>query len=294
MEFILPILVNSDSNQNAKNVSLDGSTFTIYYDDPLLIPDNATKCFLAVQESTIWNVVFNVNTGVNDAFKLTYFDGSLSVEYDIIFPAGLYDISSLNSTLDRLLINEGAPSNLLTLSGNSANNKSIITNNVLTPETIEIDFTIDNCIRTILGFDSQTIAASSGIISYESDSIASFNNIDHFLIHSDIVGKGLLINNKYSQVIAQVNIDSPPGDQIIYRPFHELYIPCNEIIGRKISNSNFWLTDNNNNKVNTNGEIFTIRFALHYVTDKEENELLKIMHSIKDLLFRSLKKLNLV
>ena len=217
----------------------------------------------------MWNTSPNIITGSNDAFRITHFDGTLTVQYDIQIPQGLYDLTGLNSAIDRELVNDSAPSNLITLLGDNPTQKTVIQINVTSP---------------VLGFDSKVIGPVSGVVSYYSDNVAQFNNIEYFIIHSNIVGKGLRIGNNYSQAIAQINIDQAPGNQIIYSPYHTLFIPCNEIIGRVISGANFYLTDNNNNKVNTNGEIFSIRFALHYVISEEENKMINKMNSLVNLM----------
>lgn len=264
IEYHLPLLVSSDTNQGAENVSSDGSYFEIYFERPIIIPKKAMNVSVTVQEATVWNVVANITTGVNDQFELSYFDGAITVVYTITIPQGLYDLPTLDDTLNRLLVNAGSPSNLITLVGDNATQKTVIDINVVAPNTVAIDFTIANSVREVLGFDSQLIPAQSGPVSIQSDNPARFNNIEYFLIHSSLVGRGLRIGDNYNNTIAQVLIDNSPGNQIISRPFNPPPIPAQEIAGNKVSSARFWLTDQANNRLDTNGEIFSCRLVIHY------------------------------
>ena len=80
-----------------------------------------------------------------------------------------------------------------------------------------------------------------------------------------LINKGLRNNNRYTQIVSQVLIDVPPGSQILSRPFNIPRIPANELIGDKRNLINVWLTDNNNNRVNTAGENYSVRLIINYI-----------------------------
>jgi hypothetical protein len=283
MEYSYPLLVSSNPNNGAVNVNELGSRFDLYFDTPYQVPKNAKRCFLNVEAASVWWNVPNISNILNnDQFSLTYFDGFISTPFNITIPKGLYDLNDLNEAINRELVNDGAPNNLITLIGDNSTQKTVIQFNPVAPATISIDFTISNSIRTILGFNSQVIPASSGPISFTSDNVAQLNSIDYFLIHSNLVGKGLRIGNNFSQVICQVLLDVPPGSQQTYEPPHPLYIDCNELIGRTVSSINVYLTDNNNNLVDTNGEYFSCRFSVHYVIEHEENKMIELLGQLLD------------
>lgn len=269
LEYRIPMLVSSDPNNGAKNISSDGSRFDLFFERPIIIPKNAKNCYIVNQESTIWWTVPNIVTDVNDTFQLTYFDGFLIFPFTVVLPQGLYSLADLDDAINRDLVNQGAPPNLITITGDNATQKSIIQINVLAPATISIDFTIAQSIRDILGFDSQVIPAQSGIISIFSENVANFNTIDYFLIHTDLVSRGLRINDSYSSTIAQVLIDVQPGSQIVSKPFNPPPIPANELIGSRHSKATFWLTDQADNEVNTNGEIWSSRFVIYYTIPED-------------------------
>lgn len=269
IEYALPYLVSSDTSIGAKNISPGGDRFDLFFERPIIIPKNAVNCYIVVESATVWWVVPNILTGINDTFLISHFDGVLTVAYTVILPQGIYSLTDLDDAINRDLVNQGAPNSIITITGDNATQKSIIQINVLAPETILIDFTPTNTFRDILGFNSQIIPATSGITSIFSDNIANFNTIDYFLLHTDLVSRGLRINSDYNSTIAQVLINVQPGSQIISEPFNPPKIPSNELIGSRHSKATFWITDQSNQAINTNSEFFSMRFVIYYSLPEE-------------------------
>ena len=174
----------------------------------------------------------------------------------------LYDLNTLQVSIDSAVVADGGASGLFTLIGDSATQKVIIRINGI---GISIDFTIANSFRDILGFNSQvlgpTVVAQTDFLA---DNQAQFNTLDYFLVHSDIVSEGMRTNNTYDQTISQILIDQSPGSQIVSRPFNPPRIPSNELIGGKRKLIRFWLTDQSNNRVNTNNENWSARIIIEY------------------------------
>ena len=131
-----------------------------------------------------------------------------------------------------------------------------------------IDFTQADTIRDILGFNSQIIGPS--VVSeenFDSDNVAAFNNIEYFVLHTDLVSYGLRTNNRYTQAVAQVLIEADPGSQIAHQPNNPPEISCTELIGIKKNNIRVWLTDQANRLVNTAGETYSMRLVIYYDTE---------------------------
>jgi len=264
----ISILVSSDPASGARNVSADGSQFEIQLEGALSIPAEAVNITLDVEESTVWWVVPNIITGVNDKLYITVpraSDNALTA-YVVVIPQGLYDLTGLNQAINRELQNQGAkidPNNTVNLLPDDATQRVEIS---LTYLGSEIDFTPIDTFRDILGFNSQIIGPTI-IAPYiqVADNTASFNQVNYFLIHSDLTNKGIRFNNQYNQTISQVLIDVPPGSQIVSRPFNPAKINAHELGGSKRTTIRFWLTDDKNRAVNTNGEFFTCRVAIKYL-----------------------------
>ena len=79
------------------------------------------------------------------------------------------------------------------------------------------------------------------------------------------MNKGIRFNNSYNQTVAQVLIDVAPGSQIVSTPFNPAKCNAQELAGSKRTNLRFWLTDDKQRNVNTNGEYFTARIVIHYM-----------------------------
>jgi hypothetical protein len=131
---------------------------------------------------------------------------------------------------------------------------------------VSIDFTQGDTFRDILGFDSLVYGPyTSTPINILAPDVAAFNQVNYFLIHSDLTNKGIRFNNNYSQTVAQVLIDVPPGSQIVSRPFNPAKISTQELAGTNRTNLRFWLTDDENRRVNTNGEYWSARIVIDYL-----------------------------
>lgn len=266
-EYRVPFIFSSDSETGAINISNDGSSFEVELETPLIIPKTAKTCYVSVDRSTIWWNIFNIKAGINDQFKISYDDGiNPLVTETLTINSGLYDIEHLNAAILFEIANVGTlPIDIIVLLPDTATQKSVFQFNYT---GVQIDFTIANTFREILGFDSRLVplAPSTITLQYEySDNIASFNQIEYFLIHSDLVSRGIRINNSYNQTIEQVLIDVPPSSQIISTPFHPIFVPAPELIGETRKLLRFWLTDDKNNLVDTNNEIFSLRLVIHYI-----------------------------
>ena len=125
--------------------------------------------------------------------------------------------------------------------------------------------TPNDTFRTILGLNS-AIYGPYATAPYElvAPNIAGFNTVNYFLIHSDLTSRGIRFNNTFTQVISQILIDVPPGSQIIYAPFNFPSISCPELIGASRKVMRFWLTNDKNERVNTNGENWSARVVIKY------------------------------
>jgi len=269
MSFTIPeeisMIVSSDPTNGATNISPDGSYFEVQLQDGLKVPKDALNVNISVEEATIWWSVPNVITGENDKMYITGPD-TLDVIQNFILtiPQGLYDLAGINEAMARELEAAGAkidPEPLITLSPDEATQRVQMRFNYA---TVSIDFTQTDTPRVILGFDAQVYSPvpTNPILA---PSVAAFNRINYFLIHSDMTNKGIRFNNNYNQTIGQVLIDVAPGSQIVSRPFNPAKINAPELAGTTRTNLRFWLTDDEDRRVNTNNEYWSARIVIHYL-----------------------------
>jgi hypothetical protein len=265
-------LVSSDPSAGAVNRSQDGSEFEIQFDDALIIPQDAVSISVCCEESTVWWVVPNIITNLNNTFYV-YGDSTLGVPtlYTIQIAQGLYDLSALNTSLLNGLETAGARQfngtvyqPLISLSPDNATQKVLIRFNY---SNVYIDFSQPSTPREILGFNSAVYGpyalTPQNILA---PNVAAFNTVNSFLISSDIIGsKGIRFNNRYNQIISQVLINVSPGSQIVSTPFNPPRLQAQELAGAKRTNLRFRLSDDKLRPVNTNGEFWTARIVIRYL-----------------------------
>ena len=255
--FTIPIVFSSSSDSGANNKSDDGSSFSVDLQTAIKVPSDAHYCWVEVQSAQVWNTVPNITTGTNDKFYFSY----SGIDYNFTLEQGLYDLDALSYAISRNLLLLGLTSDIITLTGDQATSKCVFT---FKDSTVQLDFTKSQTFRDILGFNSRIVSGSSQLI-IKGDNVAGFNLINYFLIHCDLVNYGLGYNDRFSQIVSEVYIDAPVGSQILSRPYNVPKIPANELIGVSRNSIQIWLTDENNNRVNTNGEDFSFRMTINYV-----------------------------
>jgi len=264
----ISLLFSSDAKNGATNISNNGDRFEVQFQDGLKIPSNAVNVQVSLQESSIWWVIPNITSGVNSEFYITApraSDDALTA-YQISVPTGLYDLSALNDTIQRELENAGAkisPDPVCTLLPDDATSRAEIR---VAYANTEIDFTQSDTFRDILGFNSQILTNVAVVpFIHLADNTAAFNTINSFLVHSDLVSRGIRLNNSFNQTLGQVQIDVQPGSQIVSKPFNPPRVSADELAGSIKSTIRFWLTDQTNSGVNTNGETWSARVVISYL-----------------------------
>ena len=274
------LVVTSSANAGASNRSPDGSYFEVYLNEAIEVPKEAMACTLSVQAATVWWTVPNIITGVNDKLYITGPNVSdVGTNFVITLPKGLYDLNGMNQAILRELENADAkisPAPLIVLTADESTSKVEIRFNYT---TVSLDFTQLQTFREILGFNSTVVGPFPGAPqTVVAPNVAAFNQLNYFLIHSDLTNRGIRVNDKFTQTIAQVAIDVPPGSQITYQPLNLPTISVNSLIGAKKTVLKFWLTDENNNRVDTNGENWSAQIVIKYLrpfviahTDKKLN-----------------------
>ncbi len=256
----IPIIASSSPEAGATNIQLDGSSFEIRLQQPILMPHNLQNCTVQVDEATVWWTIPNISAALgNNQF---YFE-HLATPYVITIPDGLYSVSDLNTTIDRELVTATGISGLVTLSADNATQKVEI---LINQAGSQIDLTPLDTFRDIIGFTSQKVpvAVSVGSYSQLGDNVAAFNTIEYFLLHCDLIGQGIRVNDTYNQTVAQILIDVKPGSQIVSREFNPPKSEALQLAGQTIDRIKFWLTDQDNNEIDTHDEVFGCRMIIKY------------------------------
>ena len=266
----ISFIVNSSSSNGATNVSSGGDYFEIHLEDGIDIPRDAEGVNVSVEDADVWWSIPNIIAGQNDKMYVTGQNTSdVVTNFTITIPQGLYDLTGLNTAIARELGNAGAkvsPDPLISMTPDDATQKVQIRFNY---NDVSIDFTQNDTPREILGYNSSIYGAyTTAPHNVLAPNTAQFNQVNYFLLHSDIVQKGIRYNNTYSQIIAKVPIDVSPGSQITYTPFNPSKIPAPELSGANRNVLRFWITDDKNRPINTNNESYSMRVVIRYTTPK--------------------------
>ena len=204
----------------------------------------------------------NITANTGDFSRVRY---GVLTDFIVVIPQGLYDLSGINQAIQRGLESAGAkiaPYSLISLSPDEPTSKVELRINYT---NVSVNFTYADTPRTILGFNSNIYTVSTAPNSVLAPNIAAFNQVNYFLIHSDLTNKGIRFNNNYNQTVAQVLIDVSPGSQIVSRPYNPARVPVPELVNAKRNNIRMWITDDNDRRINTNGEYWTARIVIRYL-----------------------------
>lgn len=257
----LTYIFSSDPANGAENVSDDGSEFFVTFYDPITVPDSARYCTIGVQAANIWYVTPNISAALdNNIFK---FNDDTGVDRTITIPDGLYDLDQLSTTIGILIDNIPTPTpsaDLFLFSGDDSTQRVLIT---FKSDNVEIDWNTST-LRKILGFTTSSPTTAPKDQTIAGDEIARFNQVNSYLIQTDLVHSGIPVNTTELGIIANVFIDTTPGTLINYTPFNIPVANAQELIGARRSRAKFTLTDQTGRRVDTNGEVYSFTLIITY------------------------------
>ena len=222
-------------------LSSNKSDFTTQFHCPLILKGDRWTVGLVSLET--YNSIPNI-TEKNNVF--TYSTDSGVTWKTITLPIGSYEIQEIDSEIDRLMrLNKDKGIDI------KVNNHTLGSVVHIRPETYEIDFTVENSIGIILGFDSVVLKHGYNI----SPSIVKILSVNSILVNCDIVSNSYLNSSNYP-VLYSFFPNSKPGYKIIQDPVNVVYLPINT---EHIQNIRIWLTDQDGNALDFRGETITCR-----------------------------------
>jgi hypothetical protein len=249
------------SSATATDYEQSVGTFRVNFDNPIQIPRDAKTCQLRVIQADIWNLVSNVSPSVGD--KISIQIGGVGTVYVLTVPEGQYSVEALNAAIQNELIINGLVATNLVISADAATQKVLFSTD--TAGTI-VSFPTADSMYNILGFPlGGSLTLTTALATFTAPNIAAFNNVNTFLVHSDIVDGGIPVNGKNLGVIAKVPITVRSGSLIPFAPGYPIAVSCNNIIGSSIQSIQVWLTSEDGfTRVNTR-EDFGVLIELSYV-----------------------------
>jgi hypothetical protein len=257
MEHQVVLFANSANNSY---ISPAKDQFTVDFEQAVYIPQEVKNVTIEVVNASMWNSFHNIETDVNDQLWIEFNNGA--DQYNITIPPGIYDLEALNDTIQRQL--PPAFRNKVIFSGDKATQKVVI---YLKDIGSKVIFNVPNSAGTICGFgdsDAPAIGRTSVVNTYVvAPNVAQFGAVTNIVIHSDIITNGIISSNM-KQVLAQIPINVDVGALMVYEPINPIKIECNHLLNNYLYNARFWITDQNNNPLNTNGENWNLMMVIRY------------------------------
>ena len=172
---------------------------------------------------------------------------------DLEFAIGCYEHEDINKELQRMIVAIGGNKTDVILSANRNTFQTIMTIN----SNVKVDFTINNSIRTILGFNSKIYDHGRHL----SEHTVNIMNINSIFVHTNVIGS-TYVNGSQTPVIYSFFPDIPPGGKIIVQPRVLIYLPISISVISRLSS---WLTDQDGRRLNLRGEELTLKYHLRCI-----------------------------
>ena len=119
---------------------------------------------------------------------------------------------------------------------------------------LEIDFSIPNCINSVLGFDSKIYAKGT----HSGERSVDILRINSILVHTDIITNAYQ-DGRMEPIIYSFFPNVSPGQKIVEVQKNLIYSPLTVDTIQRMST---WLTDQDSLPLDLQGETLTIRFHL--------------------------------
>ena len=218
-----------------------GATIVTLYEQPIKL-DPKCQYEMALLNLETYYSFPNIDDTNN---RLKYRKNAASDWETVVIPIGCYEITAINATITQQVKSKDVQviANLNTL-------QCILCIN----GTFEVDFKIDNSLRTLLGFDAKTYKKGR----HASENLVNILRVNSVLVHNDII-EGSYHQGKMEPIIYSFFPDVSPGEKIMQVQQNLVYA---HVTTDTIYRMTSWLTDQDNNKIDLRNETLTIRFHL--------------------------------
>jgi hypothetical protein len=247
----ISLFVSSDPESGSKNLSQTGHSFSVDMNPSLDIKQRYTP-YLRLLKASVWWSIPNINQILYNNNRLVISnDGVNNLTLDL--PNGLYDITALQTAVSDFLANNAIDRNTILINGIEATGQIGIT---IGNPSMRILWNLST-IAPFLGWSQLSPNSGPGIagFTYTSPEVANFNSLESILVHCSICSGGYTSRRGNSDIIGIINPNVRAGSLISYEPYNTFKVSVNS---RHISNITFFLTDQNNNVIDTGGEYFSI------------------------------------
>jgi hypothetical protein len=235
------------SSQGATDYKIETSTITQNLGIPVKVPFGANYVRLSIPQVSIWNSVANVDAEQGN-FIVFQLPGNPPVT--LTFPDGQYSLTDLNTSLSRVLLENGLSADNLTFSEDQPTQKVVFTSDTA---GAVVDTPLGSMFK-ILGLNQGVpLVMPTALVGVLAPNIAAFNNVEAFNLHlPTLLVDGLVLNGESLQVAAKIPITARPSSQIVYEPKVPTEIAVDHLAGASVSTIIAYVTDQSGTRrVNT-------------------------------------------
>lgn len=224
----------------------DNTTDFVTYLNPAIEFDGG-ECEAALAHLETYNSIPNI-TAKNNIFKYSIDKGT---SWKVIeLPVDAYEFTQIVDEIQRQLaanddFDKEQNSHYINIDIYRLSSLIIIAN-----DNYMVNFDCENSIGPTLGFTNETIGPGF----HKSPNIVNIMDINSILINVDFIS-GTYVNNRRLPTIHSFYPKVGPGYKIIHEPKHLFYLP---VTSKKLDGVRLWLTDQDGNGINLQGEILTV------------------------------------
>jgi hypothetical protein len=261
--------MSSDPAAGAKNISVDGSTFTVSFPNGIKVPQHSNPT-VAVLSANYWFSFVNVKADATLWISNTMAAGS---DLPIIFVKGLYSIKELNESINLQCLALGKGSGVVEVKGESATGRLAMVFKV-DGWRLRMDDPSFAPLRDIMGFtaaqdyqpwgyDLSSLPALSTVMAANR---ATMNQVSEVLINTDLIASSnTMLNSQSSMAICAIAPMVDVGSQRLYEPSIPVPIDCPGLDGANISQATMWLTSQDGyTRLDTAGENWSVDLVLAF------------------------------
>ena len=250
MEEHIQKLVEHVEPKSNYNIIVTGNTSSLrtVFNPPLVFAGGSCHYELALMELETYYSFQNINA-TNNSVNISIDKGVTWKSIKI--PIGCYEIKAINDVLQRLIVGADGKGDKVIISLNNNTLKCILDIN---DANYQVDFTVENCLRTVLDFDAKIYKRGR----YESENFVDIMSVNSIMVHCDIIVASR-VNGIEAPAIFNFFPNAVPGEKIVSRPRNLIYVP---ITLNVISHMACWLSDQNGNELDLRGEELTIMFYM--------------------------------
>ena len=251
--------------------SSNTTDFTTQYDDAIQLNKHKkyeAAFFLLETFNTIPNI-----TNKNNNF--TYSTDNGKTWKSIKLRKEAYEIDQINDEIQRQMVESG--------DYNTENDSMYINISIfasllsaieISHPSYKIKFDVENSIGSLLGFDRELLSVGYHI----SPNILNITPITSIYVNCDII-HGTYVNGRRSKVIHSFSPNVGPGYKICEKPQPGLVFCLINL--SEINSIRIWLTDEENNPINLQGQEITIRILIREVPNNKDD----IKNALQELKF---------